>query len=440
MNEKIKKNLLDILNSIWSISISISLIAMIVFAFWKINIITKQVLWYASCAIWISSCFNNKYKIATSINKKYANLENAAFVIAMLLIFGGIFIIKTYETSFTWYWYAFVLVAVLAFYATIALAIISWEKSDKGDSAKKKIVILSAKAISYLWLTDLFYMSFIVNSLLLRLIIGIIILTIILASLAVAFLSNSQSPKWLLIIDFLYGIGLTIYLIYIIPEKYTNLQTIVTAIIAAVYSGLLTLVGVAWTIRKGDKDRKDDLERRDKERREDLERIDRERREDLERIDKERTEEERKKYKPFFIAGEYCNDKNIKIIVKSDFIENESFSFVFNEKCTKPYVMKQWSINNTNLNSFAIYGLKFNNVLVNIRPYKFVSQKENINIDMLTFFTREEINSISIMVIDMLDNVYEVGLGFYLNEQDETTVLRIYGNTRPKLTDIKLEP
>ena len=102
--------------------------------------------------------------------------------------------------------------------------------------------------------------------------------------------------------------------------------------------------------------------------------------------------------------------------------------------------MKQWSINNTNLNSFAIYGLKFNNVLVNIRPYKFVSQKENINIDMLTFFTREEINSISIMVIDMLDNVYEVGLGFYLNEQDETTVLRIYGNTRPKLTDIKLEP
>lgn len=56
--------------------------------------------------------------------------------------------------------------------------------------------------------------------------------------------------------DFLVGIGLTVYLIYLIPEK--ELQTIILTIVAALYGGLITLVGVAWTIKKSDKDRKED--------------------------------------------------------------------------------------------------------------------------------------------------------------------------------------
>ena len=49
---------------------------------------------------------------------------------------------------------------------------------------------------------------------------------------------------------------MTVYLIYLIPEK--ELQAIILTIVAALYGGLITLVGVAWTIKKSDKDRKAD--------------------------------------------------------------------------------------------------------------------------------------------------------------------------------------
>lgn len=56
--------------------------------------------------------------------------------------------------------------------------------------------------------------------------------------------------------DFLLGIGFTIYLLYIIP--FPLLQEVMIPIVSAVYGGLITLVGVAWTIKKTEKDRKED--------------------------------------------------------------------------------------------------------------------------------------------------------------------------------------
>ena len=47
---------------------------------------------------------------------------------------------------------------------------------------------------------------------------------------------------------------MSIYLIYIIPNS--DLQNVVIPIVAAVYGGLLTLVGVAWTIKHGQEERK----------------------------------------------------------------------------------------------------------------------------------------------------------------------------------------
>ena len=53
--------------------------------------------------------------------------------------------------------------------------------------------------------------------------------------------------RWGLLQDFIVGVGLSIYLIYIIPN--TKVKEIVIPIIAAIYGGLITLVGVAWTIQ-----------------------------------------------------------------------------------------------------------------------------------------------------------------------------------------------
>lgn len=59
------------------------------------------------------------------------------------------------------------------------------------------------------------------------------------------------------IVDVLSLLALTIYLIYLIPNN-NNLQDIVLAIVASVIGGALALAGVAWTILKMDKDRKEE--------------------------------------------------------------------------------------------------------------------------------------------------------------------------------------
>lgn len=55
-------------------------------------------------------------------------------------------------------------------------------------------------------------------------------------------------------------IGLTTYLLYLIPKQHEKLQTILTAIIAATYGGSLTLLGVVWTIKNEHKRRVEDKE------------------------------------------------------------------------------------------------------------------------------------------------------------------------------------
>ena len=90
-----------------------------------------------------------------------------------------------------------------------------------------------------------------------------------------AFLSNTKKHWWGLLQDFLWGVAITVYLIFLIPND--ALQTIVLSITAAVYGGLLTLVGVAWTIKDTNEKRK----------------------EDLIRVETERKEEERKKNIPY---------------------------------------------------------------------------------------------------------------------------------------------
>ena len=108
----------------------------------------------------------------------------------------------------------------------------------------------------FYWLCDCFYMTFIINNLTLKFILGGLIMVIIFYNLSKAFINGDSQLKFDLVQDFIVGVALTIYLIYIIPNE--SLQQVVIPIVSAVYGGLLTLVGVAWTIRKSDKDRKDE--------------------------------------------------------------------------------------------------------------------------------------------------------------------------------------
>lgn len=250
MKDNRMKILKKTLDSIWSFLILSSLVLIIVFAFLEINLIAKQIVWYISCAVMISSFFQKR-----KTKDKFEVWENASTIL-IIVIFGGCFIINTYKTAFNWYWYGFVLAATITVIMTICFAIMAWNNSDKSKLTKKHILAMALKLVSFYLLLDLFYMSFIINSLPLKFVFGILSLLIILYSLSISFLSSSKYPKWFLVQDFVVGIGLTIYLIFIIPNN--DLQTVVTAVIAAVYGGLLTLVGVAWTIKHSDKQKRED--------------------------------------------------------------------------------------------------------------------------------------------------------------------------------------
>ena len=111
----------------------------------------------------------------------------------------------------------------------------------------------------FYWLCDLFYMACFINDLICKYVFGGSILVIIFVNLARAFTSPKEKKTFDrigMVQDFLVGTGLTIYLIYIVPNE--EIRTIVIAVIAAIYGGFIGLVGVGWTIRKSDKDRKED--------------------------------------------------------------------------------------------------------------------------------------------------------------------------------------
>ena len=155
-------------------------------------------------------------------------------------------------------WYKWLIFAVI--FILIPIGAYEWKSMCK---ERHKFTEAQGKALNQTigvgiiiyWLIDLFYMSIIIDSLILKYFFGGIILIFTFYNLSTVFLSNTN-PKlnfWLLQ-DFIVGIAMTIYLVYIIPDE--DLQDIIIPIVSGVYGGLLTLVGVAWTIRKTESDRK----------------------------------------------------------------------------------------------------------------------------------------------------------------------------------------
>lgn len=161
-----------------------------------------------------------------------------------------------------WYWISFGLLALAFLAGPILLRNLALKNPqvEITKDIKKRANFTMIKLIIFYEVCDLFYMSCFINSLAWKYIFGCIILVVIFVNLATAFSfpkdKRTGLDKYGMVQDFLVGIGLTIYLIYIIPD--TSVQEIVIPMVAAVYGGLITLVGVSWTIKKSDKDRKED--------------------------------------------------------------------------------------------------------------------------------------------------------------------------------------
>lgn len=91
---------------------------------------------------------------------------------------------------------------------------------------------------------------------------GLLSIVIIFTNVICVFLSENKLLNKMISFDLLVGVGLSVYLIYILPDE--QLKTIVTAVVAALYGGILTLVGVAWTIRHSDKEGREEEKKKAK--------------------------------------------------------------------------------------------------------------------------------------------------------------------------------
>lgn len=157
------------------------------------------------------------------------------------------------------HWILFSFFIIFIFIGCFYLLLYSWKKNTLNEEQKKISVRNCFKSILFYWLIDFFYMSCFNDWLVWKFVFGCLIIVFVFFNLVNAFVVSKKRTniqKIGLLLDFLLGIGFTIYLLYIIP--YPLLQEVMIPIVSAVYGGLITLVGVAWTIKKTEKDRKED--------------------------------------------------------------------------------------------------------------------------------------------------------------------------------------
>ena len=99
-------------------------------------------------------------------------------------------------------------------------------------------------------------MSFIIDNLICRYMFGGILILYIFYNSTKAFISNIKPRIIFIVQDVFIGLGITIYLIFIIPNS--DLRNVVTSVVSAVFGGYVTLLGVAWTIKDNIRNKKED--------------------------------------------------------------------------------------------------------------------------------------------------------------------------------------
>ena len=278
---------------------------------------------------------------------------------------------------------------VLVFIPGSLIAFLNFE-IKYNNRTKEEIGIAAKNIIKYtflFFLYDLTYMAIFNNWLLLIYIFGILSVAIILVGLARTFISGNKSLQFMLYIDLIIGVGLTIYLIYIIPDKFTNLQTIVTTIVAAIYGGLLTLVGVAWTIKDSNTKRA----------------------EDLQRIEYERKEEERKKHIPYLSK---VVDTEVSNYLEVSRFEGEMFAVSIEElKDNKHYSVniENFIVKNLSSSIVIMRGININNKYHQFSAETMLEKNGCVSIEfVINSWSKcsDAISTIELCVADLLGNQY----------------------------------
>ena len=187
----------------------------------------------------------------------------------------SLYIILTFVYLYT-YWHLLslpvvicgsVIIGIIEFTVSVSIyKTIRFTDEQKLEDFSPKIIHGVQLGGLYIFSLALFLLGIFESKVLLYIFGGIALL--LLAGSILISLSNGLSVKKnvfnviIFVIDVLSFLTLIIYLIYVIPEEFASLQSIITTIVAAVLGGAITIAGVAWTIKKTEKDRrKDELDK-----------------------------------------------------------------------------------------------------------------------------------------------------------------------------------
>lgn len=308
--------------------------------------------------------------------------------------FLSVFIFNYYNIDKIWCWVIFIYVAIYS--VVFFISLLNFEIKEKifSEEQQKNATLNIVKCIILYLSLDAFYISIVYNQIIVTTVFGVFSIILILIGLINAFLNTNNTNKELLfweIIEMVIGLGLTVYLIFIIPDS--NLQQIVMVIIGAVYSGIFTLVGVAWTFKKSDEVRQCDMER----------------------LDFERREEERKKFVPYITISNNKASISLNAYIRCG-LNLGSKKDVDKIKNNTVYL---YSIKNFNIKNVSESNIIIKAIIINDHKYDFenyliekCSVCEIKTTDNYSILLDENVHSVKMIVSDILMNEYYINCSF----------------------------
>lgn len=192
------------------------------------------------------------------------------------------------------------------------------------------------------------------------------------------------------VIDIITLLTLIVYLIYLVPQD-NNLQGVILSVVTAVIGGVLTLSGVAWTIKQTEKARKDDIER----------------------MENERKEEEKMKYRPlvFCLDPQHTTVRENLSVYFDNAISNKSI--VIKNKGVQDFIVSQLFLRNADFSFSSLKGICVDDNLICFEIAQTLNKNQNYHILFnFGFCYKGKIEEFSLLLVDLLENYYILTTNF----------------------------
>lgn len=351
-----------------------------------INHTFSQILWYPCClssTIFIFIDYRKKDK--TFKNPLYEFLGKWGFI-NIVPVLLSIFVFRYYNIYNIWKWILFTYTLVYLVLISIFLFLFRLKNNYISKEKQKSEFFSAVNNLFFFLCIDIFFFAVHINHTKTIFIVGILSVILLFSGLASAFINLNMNYITLLleISELIIGLGISVYLIYIIND--INLRNIILTISATVFSGIFTLVGVAWTFKKSEENRKKDIQR----------------------IENENKEQERKKFIPYICLNNGNHyDVCAKISIKSRNNLQSPHNDISEKETNQLFKIQDFYLKNVSDSNILIEGIYINDKYC---PFEDTLLEKNAICKIVTthnnLILSSKISSIELIVKDILENTY----------------------------------